>query len=456
MDLKNLKQTHPDFDRYNKKWDYFNRSYLGGEEYRNGSYLRKYMDEDQSPGNQYDQRLNETALQNHCQVVVDTYRSFLFRNKPNRQLDGLENNPFVQQFMSNIDMENGTIDDYFRLLSNTLSIYGMAVIGVDRPAYQARTAGEELEFDIRSYALLYSPSNVLDWEFQYQVNGAKKLSMIKLLESSTDKFDVIKIWTDEVIQTYTIMKENGKYKAIVKSSDSLNPLGEIPLQFVYSGLEKTPGGNSDISDAADLQKSIYNKLSELTQTIRLASHPSIVAEETTELNSGAGAVITVTEDTQIQPYLLQASGASVDGIINAIQLDIDAIDDSTHLKAVKTTTTNLSGIAMQVSRQNLNNKLSDRAAQLERAERVIWQLFMKWQGIEQPSDFSITYEKTFDIKDKQTEIGIYREVLDLVDSPELEEFIADKIVSFMVDNAAQAAQIKATIKQTPPPAAPTI
>ena len=92
---KQISLVHPGYAEYAYRWDYYMRSYMGAEEYRDGAYLRKYIAEDQSPGNQYQQRLIDTALQNHVRQTVDAYRSFLFRNPPSRTLGQLSEDPFV-------------------------------------------------------------------------------------------------------------------------------------------------------------------------------------------------------------------------------------------------------------------------------------------------------------------------------------------------------------------------
>ena len=49
--IKELQVVHPGVTEYASRWDYYMRSYLGAEEYREGAYLRKYYGEDEAPGN---------------------------------------------------------------------------------------------------------------------------------------------------------------------------------------------------------------------------------------------------------------------------------------------------------------------------------------------------------------------------------------------------------------------
>ena len=53
LEPQELSVVHPGYAEYLYRWDYYMRSYMGAEEYRDGAYLRKYIAEEQSPGNAY-------------------------------------------------------------------------------------------------------------------------------------------------------------------------------------------------------------------------------------------------------------------------------------------------------------------------------------------------------------------------------------------------------------------
>ena len=54
---------HPDYEDNVTRWEYYLRSYMGGDEYRNGQFLTKYVNEDKV---EYNRRLDLTPLDNHC------------------------------------------------------------------------------------------------------------------------------------------------------------------------------------------------------------------------------------------------------------------------------------------------------------------------------------------------------------------------------------------------------
>ena len=59
----NADTTHPDYDKYESRWEFYARSYLGGEDYFNGAYLTRYISE---TSDDYDRRLCACTFQVAC------------------------------------------------------------------------------------------------------------------------------------------------------------------------------------------------------------------------------------------------------------------------------------------------------------------------------------------------------------------------------------------------------
>ena len=346
---------------------------------------------------------------------------------------------------------------FMREVSDTISIYGGAWVSVDRPSYKVDNAAQELELDIRAYATLYNPTNVMNWKYEKQINGKRKLSMLKVIDQRHQNHDTIMVWYPDRIEKYEVQKAHQygephtlsvgqarynmdkvevNYSKILSHEVFENPVGYIPFIFISTDNSFHDGvGTSEIGDVADLQRSIYNKLSELYQTIRISSHPTLVKEPSTHASAGAGAIITVEEDTRVNPYLLQPTGASIDGIIKSIELDVDSIETISHLKAVRAKSGSpMSGVAMQTERQLLNAKLSDKATTLEKAEKKIWSMWFDWQDIQQDDEFDIYYEKAFDLRDKHADIELYKKALALVPHDIFQHYVHDEIARLIVDD----------------------
>ena len=450
---KEIKQVHPDYTEYHAYWDYYYRSYIGGEDYREGAYLRKYLNEDAAPGNQYGQRLVNTALQNHVKSIVHIYRSYLFRAAPTRTLSNTVALPDVNQFLYDVDLNGTDLNAFMKKIQDNIMIYGNMWVIVDRPAYRTLTRAEELQLGIRAYANSYVPSNVLDWEYTPNITGKQELTYLKVVEHSGQEEDQILVWKPDVVERYwvekkgytkKIIEQNSvgsndysfgdmiEYGRILRAEEYMNPLGYIPAFQI-----KADDGHSQIADIADTQRQIYNRLSELEQAIRISGHPTLVKTISTQASAGAGAVINIEEDLpgDKNPYLLQPSGSTIQSILDSINMDVDAIDKMAHVSGIRGTVgTPMSGVALQTEMAMLNSRLSDFAEILQEAEYKIWELFFNWQNIQPDADFLIEYEKSFDIRDKHSDLELLRKANEFTTVPLLQQEIQKQVAKLLIED----------------------
>ena len=188
-----------------------------------------------------------------------------------------------------------------------------------------------------------------------------------------------------------------------------NTMGHIPATFLYSQRSHERGiGISQVADVADVQKSIYNELSELEQVLRIANHPSIVATEGVDLQGGAGAVITIENqdmDPALKPYLLQPSSQSISSILESIKTKTAMIDRMANLSSMRSTSkATASGVSLKIERELLNVKLAQIADNLEIAEEQIWHHFVHFYDGDAHFDGVIDYPDNFDMTDTYTEL----------------------------------------------------
>ena len=400
MNREELQQKHDLWQSNIANWEFYIRSYLGGNDYKNGYYLHRYILE--SP-EEYDARIRHTPLDNHCKNVVQIYTSFLWRVPPTRDYGNLDNDPQLLSFIKDADLDGRSFNTVMREVQMNASIYGNCWVVVDKPQTNAKTKAEELEQDIRPYVSIYTPENVVNWNYSRASSGRFYLDYLVIVEDINAERAIVKVFTEETISTYEVEE----YEKEVKTGGSRlieeipNPIGVIPAVNVYNLRgHKRPIGISDLSDVAYLQQSIYNDYSEKEQLIRLANHPSLVKTPNVEASAGAGSIIEIPEDldAQLRPYIIQPSGQNLDGIMKCIQNKVDAIDRITHMGSVRATGSQIaSGIALQTEFQLLNARLSEKADYLENAEEHIWSLFAKW--LNKDFDGSINYPDTFDIRD---------------------------------------------------------
>jgi hypothetical protein len=448
-----LVELHPDYDRKMNDWNFHYRSYLGGQDYENGYFLHRYILETEE---EYLKRAEFTPLDNHCRNVVQIYSSFLFRVPPTRNFGSLTGDPQLEQFLMDADFDGRMYNNLIREAQVNASIYGTCWLIVDKPNSNAKTRAEELSQDIRPYISVYTPENVTNWKYERASNGRYYLTSLTVVEDMMGKDAIVKVWTPEDITTYKVEEFTIGYatKKPTKIDEQENALGIIPAVCLYNQRTSKRGiGISDLSDVAELQKSIYNDYSEIEQLIRLSNHPSLVKTPNVEASAGAGSVIEMPEDLapELKPYIIQPSSQSLESIMKTIDTKVQAIDRITHMGAVRGTEKTVnSGIALQTEFQLLNARLSEKADYLQNAEEQIFDLYAKWQGT--TFDGEIIYPDSFDLRDYASDLQFLQQAkASGVISDTFIKEVDKQIARAVVDDDEKIANIDAEIDAKPRP-----
>jgi hypothetical protein len=448
-----LVKLHPDYERKMNDWNFHYRSYLGGQDYENGYFLHRYILETEE---EYLKRAEFTPLDNHCRNVIQIYSSFLFRVPPTRNFGSLTGDPQLQQFLMDADFDGRQYNNLIREAQVNASIYGTCWLIVDKPNSNAKTRAEELSQDIRPYISVYTPENVTNWKYERASNGRYYLTSLTVVEDMMGKDAIVKVWTMEDITTYKVEEFTIGYatKKPTKIDEQENALGKIPAVVLYNQRTSKKGiGISDLSDVADLQKSIYNDYSEIEQLIRLSNHPSLVKTPNVEASAGAGSIIEMPEDLapELKPYIIQPSSQSLESIMKTIQTKVDAINRITHMGAVRGTEKTVnSGIALQTEFQLLNARLSEKADYLQNTEEQIFDLYAKWQGT--TFDGEIFYPESFDLRDFSADLQFLQQAkASGVISDTFIKEVDKQIARAVVDDDEKIADIDAEIDAKPRP-----
>jgi len=397
MKHSELVSTHEAYQANQTDWEFHLRSFLGGSQYRAGEYLLKYIQEDVK---EYNKRIDLTPLDNHCKNVVSIYSSFVWRVPPTRNLGAITNDQAAIAMLSDADLDGRSFNAFMRDAQTWSDVYGHCWVMVDKPESNAKTRAEELDQEIRPYLNLITPENVLDWQYERSASGRYVLVYFKVREMQNADITVIREWTPLEVVTY--QSDGDKVTVLSKVN---NPVGMIPAVALYGKRSPIKGiGVSSIADVASMQKAIYNELSEIEQIIRISNHPTLVKSTGTDASAGAGGVINIADEEEINPYLLQPSAASLSSIMESIKEKTQAINRMSHMGAVRgSEALTMSGVALQSEFQLLNAKLAEKADLLELAEEQIWDLFCLWQDL--TNDTEINYPESFDLRDYATELA---------------------------------------------------
>ena len=399
-----LEKTHIDYQSQVATWEYFIRSYYGGREYKEGYYLIKYIVErDQD----YFKRTEQSALDNHCRNVVQVYSSFIWRVAPTRDYGSIANDPSLEAFIKDADLDGRSFDSVMKDVQMFASVYGNCWVLIDKPPTNTKTRADELQQEIRPYASIITPENIYNWDFIRLPNGKYELARLLIREESDKEYTVYREWTLDDVTTIRLGKTDTEGTIIDQYP---NPINKIPAVCVYNQRSaKRNIGISDLTDIADLQRAIYNELSEVEQLIRVSNHPSLVKTPNVEASAGAGAIIEIPEDldASLKPYMLQPSGGNLQAIMGSIQEKVNAIDRIAHMGTVRATKSSIaSGIALQTEFQLLNAKLSEKADLLENAEENIWRCWAMWQN--KVFDGEIIYPESFNLRDWASDLQMYQ------------------------------------------------
>ena len=438
MRSTDIEYTHPEYDNNKYRWEFYLRSYMGGEDYKDGGYLTRYVNEDKD---EYNRRLDLTPMDNHCKNIVHIYSSFLWRVPPVRKFNSLANNPAIENFMKDADLDGRSFNAFMKQAQVWSSVYGNVWLMMDKPLSNAGTRAEELAQDIRPYVTMFTPENVFDWKYERTPSGRFKLVYLKVREaieeiSDTEKEVYYRVWREDTIESWKSINEIDTHLDTID-----NALGKIPAVFLPAQRSVVRGiGISDLSDAAYMQRAIYQELSEIEQLIRISNHPTLVKTYNTDASAGAGSVINMPDDmdSNMKPYQIQPSGQNLDSVRAAITDKVEAINRMSHMGAVRgTQAMTQSGVAMQTEFQMLNAKLSEKADILELAEEQLWELFADWQDA--TPDVEVFYPDSFDLRDYDKELIFLQQMRSTgVKSVTLMQEIDKQIADLVLDDEALA------------------
>ena len=121
MNKEFLQKKHDLWQANIERWEFYIRSYLGGDDYKNGYYLHRYILETPE---EYDARIRHTPVDNHCKNVVQIYTSFLWRVAPTRDYGSLDGNPQLLSFLKDADLDGRNFNTVMREVQMNASIYG--------------------------------------------------------------------------------------------------------------------------------------------------------------------------------------------------------------------------------------------------------------------------------------------------------------------------------------------
>lgn len=395
MTREELESTHPDYENFLEEWRFYIRSYFGGKLYKQGDYLLQHPFE--SPAN-YRRRKLTSYYYNYCGPIVDIFVSHLFRKEARRDYGKLSRDPLFRSFLRDADLEGNSFTHFMREAQRFASIYGRVSIIVDRPGASASTRAEAEALDIRPYATVVTPENLLDWTFARTPSGRPALDMVKIREGK----NTYRLWTREGWELWKTEEGGG---GVTLADSGYHGLGMVPMVTLYnkqSGMRMV--GISDIQDIADINKNIYYLCSDAKEIIENTAFPMLAVPYSRrgggdEAEVGPHSILQFDPtEPNSKPYWLEPPHSSLTEIREWVKQDIAEIFRIAKMGGVKATedfASARSGVALELEHQQLYATLAEKADNLEKAERKVVELWALWEGrsfdgtIDYPDDFSV-------------------------------------------------------------------
>lgn len=398
MTREELEYTNELYDGAIDDWKFFVRSYMGGSSYKRGDYLLQHPFESSA---NYERRKETAYYYNYCAPIVDVFTSHLFKKGAVRDYGNLSGDPLFQSFLFDADLNGANFHQFMRDGARFASIYGHVSFIIDKPGVETKTKAEARDKDIRPYITMVTPENVLDWTYARDERGSLNLSMVKIYEGAGE----YRIWTKEdwSLWKVTVNDDDDESVKLLDSGD--HSLGKVPIVTLYNkSTTIRMKGVSDLEDIADINKNIYYLCSDAKEIIENTAFPMLAVPYSKmtsddEVEVGPKNIFQFDpEFSGAKPYWLEAPHSSLSEIREWVRQDINEIHRIAKMGGARATEgsgRSQSGVALELEYQQLHALLSEKADNIEQAERDIFNFWALWEArefsgyVDYPDDFSV-------------------------------------------------------------------
>jgi len=423
------------------EWRLLISAYEGVRELLRQGYLIRH--ERESWAN-YQRRLQQAYNFNYSSSVVDIFNFYLFKKPVKRDLSGLEKDNTWRTFERNADLMNDSLDEFLMEQGKYASIYGFVGILVDKADITFKTKEEELNAGVYPYVSSYHPPSILDWKFERDINGVPNLTYLKLLDDD----DRVRIWTLDKWEVWKLPEKGDQSGQPKLESSGTNTLGEIPFVWLMNKKGRFwPIGVSDIHEVARIDVSIMKNLSDGEEVIDYAAFPMMRKPKQAALPGkdmpqkdevGVTAILEFDPDRpESKPDWLEARVAEpIEAILKWIERKVAEVYRSTNIggmAATEISTVAKSGVALKSEFQMLNATLVRKAILLEKAEKEIIRLWLKWEKKEDLfKDIKIERSRTYDVEDLAQDLDNALTATTLIRTPKFSAYIKKSIARAML------------------------
>lgn len=389
--------SHSVYNKYYDAWRLNVNSFYGGEDYKQGEYLKAYDIDYSTPsevistygvdenGNQtavyrtplaqaqtpqqnnnggtqynnnfYGEKLDNVPVYPWVRLVASEYNAILFRNPPSRQLVDMTHmhirDEKVNDFIKDVDGEGNSVNEFMSQVDTFSTVYGVVWVSCLK--------GSDADYPRWR---MHSPMDVTNWKYRWNASNNLELENILIRVAQEDNFQVFQHITRETIETLYVPYELSDdaldmmdfpegTEFITEDDDDddkgfyrhvqVNELGYIPVRPIYQSTKIQNGvGHTPIFDIAQIQRSVYADMGEIYSAVSYGSHPvNIVDEETLQANGDSigaepGSVVRVANSLNGQPnYVYEFVAPPLDSIKELRELIDQKVDKMNQVAMIR-------------------------------------------------------------------------------------------------------------------------
>jgi len=445
-------ERHPDAAGKVERWEFLERSYAGGAEYKEGAYLVQHERESNAG---FKRRVEQAMFVNLCAPVVDLYNGYLYQPEHKRSFNKLGKNKLFMNFLENVDFDNHDYDSYIEQLSLRASVFGFVGVVIDKPSEAtAATLQQQIDQDLRPYLIYYEPEAIFDWT-RTVIAGRRVLTRLVLLEESGKKgVTRYKVWTRTDWKVY---EQKDREEAKATGEEGKNPLGEIPFVIMPNNSPLGEAPSSDLKDISDVNREIYyidslgHEIMEGTAfpMLEMYTSPNPLGKDQGDVETGVGSLLERDPNDTVGARWVEPPHTSLPHMLAWREKYIENIREIAKTNSQQSTGQAQSGEALKVRLRALTTILTNKATAREQAEMNICRLWALWEGIK--SDVEIRYERKFNVDDLAAEIDMAIAARSAVPSKTFANLQGMQIVEKVIEDLSEEdrEKIKQELK-TPP------
>lgn len=392
----------------------------------------------------FEDKIKNVATMPVCKSLVDEMIDIIFEQEPVREL--LVTNSVNQvipppqwlfDFVNDADLSMNTLSDVMEKAATLASVEGWSWIFADLPAVASPTN--------RPYLTVTAAQNVIDYEYDTK-SLTPKLSYLRVIEYQDKEKWIIKVWeaggTKEIDGvSYTFPTTASRYEievsATTQNDSNVEPFEvfEFAPDYPIPAFQLIPApdlrnqyiGDSDITDASEVQREILFLESEAFDSIRFSKPLVRASASSGKLGAASGSIVRAEKD-EIEVFAIPTADISE---IRSTQAQlIQSLDSYLGRSSMRKTTNSVqSGISIVEERRGLHRKAASRARVIQSTEEeiltfVCWLMGLNFVG-------EVNYKTDYEAKDTQFRLTLLKTAKELSINPVIQEII-DKEVLAMI------------------------